>query len=1115
MKNRLFRWAVRLVAVVLLALVTGVTLIVGTDTGTRWLLQIASPYLPRQLVLSQPEGSLLRGFSVAELHWRSDTADIRVNALAFDIELRPLFRRDVVIRSLVAGSVDVVLTPAEPAPTGQPPFAVDLPVGLAVEEARIRNIAIRRGDLDRRIDFVELAAELDGHRLDIQRLQIGSRWLTLGLRGSARLAPGYRANLAADWRIQGEAGRTFAGRLLLDGTAAGYDIENSLAEPLALTTTGRVRLDGTAPLFDVENRWSNLEWPAGTRVLRSAEGVLALRGDLAEFVVDLDADAGLDGLPVTSIRIVGDATRDSLRFSELVASNEYGRLQANGEASWLPGRSADFDFVLSGVDPSRISPRLAGELDAEGSARLVIDATNQATVLANVARLGGRLNDQPLAGSGQIGYGNTMLSLAGVEVRIGDSSLRASGSIGDNLALEGTVEIPGLGVIDPGFAGAVAGDYALNGPRNRPAIRLALRGTDLLRESTLIGSGDAALDGYLDEHRLRIGLDRGQHRLDVEARGGLAEGGWAGEVTRLDIGAGPLGDWSTATAAGLRLGSGQFELGRLCLDRVADGSSLCAELDYGPDTGAAFSAALAGMPVTALPYRLPPGVTASGTVNAEASGLVTGGRLTGVGEIRLVGAGLDADYEGEAIAIDFATAAANVRIEDNALEATLQLDIDGGGGDAAVSFSVADIGDPASPISGTSDLAFTDTALVAMFAPGISDPQGRLHGSLAVSGTRLAPEFSGEVALVEASFGVAAAGIRIHDAEARLQQLAAGQLRLTGSARSGDGRVDILGTTTLVGDTGMRTELSIRGSDFELMRVPDLRFSASPDISVVLDQDAAKVSGRLLIPHAMVEVKSLPTAAVKASPDAVVHREAVAAPEAYRRVDINVTTELGRDVRLAGFGLTTALEGSVRIEGGTHTPYSGYGRLSTRGGRYKAYGQDLRIDRGELIFNGALDNPILDVRAVREAGDVLAGIQLSGTPQQLRSDVFSEPSLSDAEALSYLLTGRPLAAAADSGDGDLLNKAAFALGLSQAGNVAAEVRTRLGLETLAIEGGTEDSRVVAGKRFGDRLLVEYGYGIIDKLGTLLLRYQLTERLMLESRTGAVSNVDVVYTVRKK
>ena len=188
--------------------------------------------------------------------------------------------------------------------------------------------------------------------------------------------------------------------------------------------------------------------------------------------------------------------------------------------------------------------------------------------------------------------------------------------------------------------------------------------------------------------------------------------------------------------------------------------------------------------------------------------------------------------------------------------------------------------------------------------------------------------------------------------------------------------------------------------------------------------------------------------------------------------------------------------------------------LELKDGRYKAYGQELEIERGELLFNGPLDNPQLDVRATRQANDVVAGINLTGTPSQLRSEIFSEPAMSDAEALSYLLTGRPLASSS-AGEGDALNNAAFALGLTGAGRIASQMQSELGLETLTVEGGSDSGRIVAGKRFGNRLLVEYGYGIVDKLGTLLLRYQLTDRIVLESRTGTVSVFDVVYSVKKQ
>ena len=259
----------------------------------------------------------------------------------------------------------------------------------------------------------------------------------------------------------------------------------------------------------------------------------------------------------------------------------------------------------------------------------------------------------------------------------------------------------------------------------------------------------------------------------------------------------------------------------------------------------------------------------------------------------------------------------------------------------------------------------------------------------------------------------------------------------------------------------------------------------------------------------------MPQSAVSTSPDVIVHRAEQQQESARRRIDVDVNAVLGDDVKIAAFGLSTGVTGAVQLRGGSHESFSGFGRLSLVGGRYKAYGQDLDIERGELIFNGPLDNPALDVRAIRRTTDVVAGIQLSGTPSQLRSSVFSEPALSEAEALSYLLTGRPLASASDTGDGDMLNAAAFALGVSSAGSIVSEIRAGLGLETLAIEGGPDDGRLIAGKRFGDRLLVEYGYGLVDNLGTLLLRYRLSDRITLESRTGTVSNFDIVYSVKKK
>ena len=294
--------------------------------------------------------------------------------------------------------------------------------------------------------------------------------------------------------------------------------------------------------------------------------------------------------------------------------------------------------------------------------------------------------------------------------------------------------------------------------------------------------------------------------------------------------------------------------------------------------------------------------------------------------------------------------------------------------------------------------------------------------------------------------------------------------------------------------------------------MPDDR-AVSPEFPV--DENAIRVSGEVSIPKANINIPTVPETAERPSSDVVVYRENEPAPAKRRMLYVDVRTILGDAVALSGFGLTTGLEGSVRITGSSNTPYSSSGRVVSRGGRYQAYGQNLAIESGELIFNGPLTNPTLNIRATREATDgTVAGIHLTGTPTALKSQVYSEPEKGDAEALSYLLTGQPLASA-DSEEGDMLNQAAFALGLTSAGSVASKIRNELGFETLGIQGGAENRQLVAGKRFGDRLLVEYAYGMIDNLGTLLLRYQLTNRLILESRSGTARMLDIVYSVKKR
>jgi translocation and assembly module TamB len=538
-------------------------------------------------------------------------------------------------------------------------------------------------------------------------------------------------------------------------------------------------------------------------------------------------------------------------------------------------------------------------------------------------------------------------------------------------------------------------------------------------------------------------------------------------------------------------------------------------LDYALLGPSRFDVSVSELPLAAFPVNLPDGATVEGAITAQAGGDYANQRLTANATLDIHKLGLTATFEGDEVAARFDRAFAEVSIVDNRLTGELEFQLSNDTDRVTGELEIADVFDQASPLSGHGSLELNDLGLFSVFYPSLSNPVGKISGSIDVAGSLVAPELVGEIALHDGSFGIQQAGIAVTDVALVLRQDKAGHLALQGAARSGDGHLDIRGETTLNSQSGIRTELSLRGEDFKLVHLPDWQVAASPAIAVVFDEDATRISGELGIPRAKISVHSVPETAARPSPDSVVYREDKPAVTKQRVTHVDVRTNLGDDVSFSGFGLTTGLEGSVHITGSSITPYKGFGRVALREGRYQAYGQNLEIESGELIFNGPLNNPALNIRATRTASDkTVAGIHLTGTPSQLKSRVYSEPALGDAEALSYLLTGRPLASA-DSEQSDMLNQAAFALGLTTAGSIASRIRNELGFETLGVRGGSEDSEFVAGRRFGNRLFIEYAYGIIDSLGTLLLRYQLSKRLVVESRSGTVRNVDLVYTVKKK
>ncbi len=86
---------------------------------------------------------------------------------------------------------------------------------------------------------------------------------------------------------------------------------------------------------------------------------------------------------------------------------------------------------------------------------------------------------------------------------------------------------------------------------------------------------------------------------------------------------------------------------------------------------------------------------------------------------------------------------------------------------------------------------------------------------------------------------------------------------------------------------------------------------------------------------------------------------------------------IGKDVRLDAFGLKARLEGALKVVQDSRG-LGLNGQINIPSGRFHAYGQDLIVRKGQLLFSGPADQPLLNLEAIRNPeateNDVMAGV---------------------------------------------------------------------------------------------------------------------------------------------
>lgn len=893
---------------------------------------------------------------------------------------------------------------------------------------------------------------------------------------------------------------------------------------VSATATG---LDRDQPGLSLQLGWEALQWPpVGTTPLAgSAAGELALAGSPQRYRVNLQAELAGADLPPGSWTLQGEG--DTSGLATLTATGQVlgGELSASGMLSWDPLPAWDLQLQGAGLDPAQFSDGLNGELAlslrTDGALR---DDGPAATV--HIDRVAGTLLDYPVAIDATARLAGETVEVAALTLHSGANALHASGLVAtDALALDWQLRAADPALVAPGARGLIDGNGTLTGSPQAPRLTASLASErlrlddlealglaveleagmaaddplELRLRAGAVSQADAALldsarlevSGTLAQHRLALHAAAGEQRLSAALSGGLGEAldNWRGELAELAIDTGSAGSWQLGEGAALALAPDQATLASTCLERRGGGRT-CLAANWAAAGTSTVDLQLAQLPLQAWLPEVDS--MAEGALRAT---LGADGTLAADGELVLSPGTVTVPVDRGPRQLAHGGGRLTLRVDPAGLLAVLDVDAPQQGRlDARVALSAMNRLPLAErqPVEGSLLASFPDLTSVAAWVPELASTRGSLDADLALAGSLAQPLATGRLSLSDAAASIPLAGLYVHDMtlDVHSNPDRADHLDISGSLVSGEGRIAITGEA----DLGVpRVELAIGGERFLVYDTPDVRALLTPDLRVAWQDRLVTLRGTLEIPEADVtpQLSLSPGSAsgaattvdtgslIAPSPDVVVINgpELVAQPISLPvEIDSAVEIILGPGVNVNAVGFISRIPGAVTI---TTTPGQrdpvpiAKGQFAIEDGTFRAFGQDLDIESGQIIFpNGPVTEPEVNLRAVRWIDNnpevTAVGVIVTGPVSAPTLTPFSRPPLEQNEIMSYLLTGRSA-----SGEGGVLS---------------------------------------IGTYITPRLYVGYGYNLLESTNEFNTLFSITPRYGVSANVGeADNNVNVTLT----
>ena len=1029
---------------------------------------------------------------------------------------------------------------------------VHLPLNLNVESFSGEQLRIT-GDTDLTVYKMLLkVSSIDGN-MKLDALDVDSSQGTVNASGTAQLINDWPVDITLNSTLNMDPLKGEKVKLKVGGEVRKQlEVGVNLSGPVDVSLRAQAQLAEAGLPFNIEVNSKQLYWPfTGEKQFQADDLKMKLGGKMTDYTLSFRTAVKGQGVPPADITIDAKGNERQVSLDKLTVAALEGKTELTALLDWQQAISWRGELALRGINTAKVAPdwpsKLDGLIKTNGS---LYGGTWQMNVPE--VKITGNVKQNKVNVEGSV-RGNSYMqwTIPGLHVALGNNTADVKGELGvKDLNLDANIDAPKLDNMLPGLGGTAKGLVKIRGTVDAPQLLAditarGLRWQELSIAQVRVDGEVKSTDqiaGNLDVRVERIaqpGVNIGlvhlaakgnekQHALQLQIQGEPVSGQlalsgsfarkeerWKGALsnTRFQT---PVGPWSVNRDIALdyRNLEQKISIGPHCW--VNPNAELCVPQTI--DAGAAGHAIvnLNRFDLAMLKPFMPEETQASGVFsgNADVTWDTTKEGLP-QGKVTLSGRNVKVTQivNNAPLPVAFDTLNLNADLHNNRAELGWLIRLTNNGQlDGQVQVT-----DPQGRrnLGGNVNIRNFSLAMInPIFSRG-EKAEGKLNANLRLGGNAMSPLLFGQMQLngidVDGNFmpfdmQPSQITMNFNGASSTLQ----------GDIRTQQGQISLNGDADWRQIDNWRARIAAKGSRVRITVPPMVRLDVSPDIVFNATPSLFTLDGNVDIPWARIVVKEVPESAVGVSSDEVMLNSDLK-PEKTQSASIpinsNLNIHVGNNVRLDAFGLKARLTGDLKVAQDKQG-LGLNGQINIPEGRFHAYGQDLIVRKGELLFSGPPDQPLLNIEAIRNPesteNDVIAGVRVTGTADQPKAEVFSDPAMSQQEALSYLVRGQGL----DSGQSDsaAMTSMLIGMGVAQSGQLVGKIGETFGVSNLALDtqGVGDSSQVVVSGYVLPGLQVKYGVGIFDSLATLTLRYRLMPKLYLEAVSGVDQALDLLY-----